>query len=429
VTKFRHPQAGAASLFAHGAYPLARTLDYLGDPGLFGPGSMTWPVVGDTGVFVGGIRTLLVQAAHPEVAAGVAQHSRYREDPLGRLTRTAAYVTATSFGAMPEVERAVAMVRGRHRPVAGRSDRGPAYDASDPALSAWVHNSLTDSFLTAYWAYGARPCLPADADRYVREQVRVGELLGADPLPDTAAALSAWVTGHPDLAPSPAAAQAIRFLRRPRFRPLSGLPTGCCCGLLQPPCPAGSGRSSACRPAWRPWGRPGRGDRAAMVAGIVIGLAPGPSPHRLFAAAGGAVPPAAARLPRRRRRAGPALTPGSAGSRTAAPAGSARPPQGRPRRSAAVSGQLHPPCVMPDRAPTGRQRGLAGTGERTAAIHALDALGRPWAGYGQCPWRGAVNVRALFLRVWPSSAGQYGWAIPEGADAGADERTGGGQAG
>jgi uncharacterized protein (DUF2236 family) len=211
--------ARAASLFSHGTYPLARTLDYPGDPGLFGPGSMTWPVVGDTAVFVGGIRALLVQAAHPEVAAGVAQHSRYREDPLGRLTRTAAYVTATSFGAMPEIERAVAVVRGRHRPVAGYSDRGLRYDASDPALSAWVHNSLTDSFLTAYRVYGTRPCCPADADRYVREQARVGELLDADPLPDTAGALSAWVAGHPDVAPSPACAEALRFLRRPPLPP------------------------------------------------------------------------------------------------------------------------------------------------------------------------------------------------------------------
>jgi uncharacterized protein (DUF2236 family) len=207
--------AGTASLFSHGAYPLARTLDYPGDPGLFGPESMTWAVAGDIAVFVGGIRALLVQAAHPEVAAGVAQHSRYREDPLGRLARTAAYVTATSFGAMPEVGRAVAVIRGRHRPVAGRSDRGLPYDASDPALSAWVHNSLADSFLTAYRFYGARPCPPADADRYVREQARVGELLGASPLPDTAAALSAWVASHPGLAPSPASAQAISFLRRP----------------------------------------------------------------------------------------------------------------------------------------------------------------------------------------------------------------------
>jgi uncharacterized protein (DUF2236 family) len=207
--------AGTGSLFSHGAYPLARTLDYRGDPGLFGPDSMTWPVVGDVAVFVGGIRALLVQAAHPEVAAGVAEHSRYREDPLGRLARTAAYVTATSFGAMPEVDHAVAVVRRRHRPVTGQSGRGQHYDAADPALAAWVHNSLTDSFLAAYRAYGARPCTAGDADRYVAEQRRVGALLDASPLPATAAELSAWIAGLPELAPSAAGREAIRFLRRP----------------------------------------------------------------------------------------------------------------------------------------------------------------------------------------------------------------------
>lgn len=207
--------AAAGGLFSHGDYPLARTLDYRGDPGLFGPGSVTWPVVGDTAVFVGGIRALLVQAAHPEVAAGVADHSRYRQDPLGRLTRTAAYVTATSFGAMPEVEQAVAVVRRRHRPVTGQSGRGQPYDAADPALAAWVHNSLTDSFLAAYRAYGARPCPVADADRYVAEQRRVGALLDADPLPETAGELAGWISGHPALAPSAAGREAIAFLRQP----------------------------------------------------------------------------------------------------------------------------------------------------------------------------------------------------------------------
>lgn len=121
---------GATSgLFSHGPYPLADTLGYRGDPGLFGPGSVTWAVVGDTAVFVGGIRALLLQAAHPEVAAGVAEHSRYREDPLGRLSRTAAYVTATSFSATPEVEWALDMVARRHRPVTGRSHRDRPYVA------------------------------------------------------------------------------------------------------------------------------------------------------------------------------------------------------------------------------------------------------------------------------------------------------------
>ncbi len=62
---------------------MEHTLDYAGDPGLFGPDSITWEVMGDVSGFIGGIRALLIQAAHPEVVAGVADHSRYREDPAG----------------------------------------------------------------------------------------------------------------------------------------------------------------------------------------------------------------------------------------------------------------------------------------------------------------------------------------------------------
>ncbi len=207
--------AATTRLFSHGPHPLAATLDHPGDPGLFGPDSMTWRVVGDTSVFVGGIRALIVQAAHPEVVAGVAEHSRYREDPLGRLGGTAAYVTATAFGAMPEVEWALDMVRRRHRPVRGRSHRDQPYDASYPDLAAWVHNCLTDSFLAAYRAYGSAPCSDDDADRYVAEQVRVGRLLGADPLPETGSGLSAWIESHPEIDASPGAREAIRFLSRP----------------------------------------------------------------------------------------------------------------------------------------------------------------------------------------------------------------------
>jgi uncharacterized protein (DUF2236 family) len=207
--------AATNDLFSHGPYPLADTLEYRGDPGLFGPRSMTWRVVGDTAVLVGGIRALLVQAAHPEVVAGVEQHSRYRQDPLGRLSRTSAYVTATSYGAIPEVERAVAIVRRAHRPVVGVSHRGEPYDASDPALASWVHNSMTDSFLKAFRSYGSRPCSEADADRFVAEQARVGALLGADQLPRTAKKLAAWITDHPALGTTPDTREAIRFLRNP----------------------------------------------------------------------------------------------------------------------------------------------------------------------------------------------------------------------
>jgi len=202
-------------LFAHAPYPLDATGLYRGDPGLFGPDSVTWLVVGDAAVFLGGIRALLIQAAHPEVVAGVFDHSRFREDPLGRLSRTSAYVTATSFGALPEVERAVRAVSQAHRPIAGLSHRGRAYSASAPALAAWVHNALTDSFLVAYQHFGEQRLTDEDADRFVREQAKVGELLRAAPLPMTARSLASWVNEQPDLASSPGMSDAVGFLRSP----------------------------------------------------------------------------------------------------------------------------------------------------------------------------------------------------------------------
>lgn len=211
-------------MFAHAPYPLDDTLEYVGDPGLLGPDSVSWRVLADVAAFAGGIRGLLIQAAHPEVVAGVGDHSRYRDDPFGRLSRTSAYVTATTFGAAPEVEHAVGQVKRIHRRVRGVSSRGVPYDAADPGFSAWVHNALTDSFLTANQTYGGFSLSEEDADRFVLEQTRIGALLGADPMPETAAELSSWVADHPDVSPSPEMREVVDFLTDP---PLSlGVKTG-----------------------------------------------------------------------------------------------------------------------------------------------------------------------------------------------------------
>jgi len=221
--------SATTSLFSHGPSPLENTLDYQGDQGLLGPESISWRVIGDTAAFVGGIRALLVQAAHPEVVAGVEQHSRYRTDPFGRLNRTSFYVTETTYGAHPEVEAAVTAVRSAHRPVRGESSRGEPYSAANPALAAWVHNVLTDSFLVAYQTFGPEPLSVSDADQFVTEQAAIGALLGASPLPLTASELSDWVSHHPALCASDDQANATSFLRNPPlplgvklgYRPLS----------------------------------------------------------------------------------------------------------------------------------------------------------------------------------------------------------------
>jgi len=206
--------ARVVDLFSHSERPLQNTEKYEGDPGLFGPGSISWEVLGDVSSFVGGIRALLIQAAHPEVAAGVADHSSYREDPLGRLSRTAYYVTSMTYGAMPETEEAISMVNFAHRRVSGVSERGRAYSASSPEYSAWVHNTLTNSFLEAFQVF-KRPVTEIEADQFVSEQALIGERMGADPLPKTAKELKEWVNSHPDLADSKALREAIEFLKNP----------------------------------------------------------------------------------------------------------------------------------------------------------------------------------------------------------------------
>ena len=211
--------AATTSLFSHGPQPLQNTLDHLGDPGLLGPESVSWRVIGDATAFVGGVRALLVQTAHPEVVAGVGDHSTYRDDPLGRLTRTSFYVTETTYGAMPEVERSAEIVRRVHRTVRGVSERGVPYAADDPAHAAWVHNALTDSFLVAYQRYGPQRLTEREADQFVREQTKVGALLGADPMPETAAELSAWIADHPELQRTEAQREAIKFLSSPPLPP------------------------------------------------------------------------------------------------------------------------------------------------------------------------------------------------------------------
>jgi uncharacterized protein (DUF2236 family) len=204
-----------AGLFAHADYPLVNSLDYPGDPGLFGPGSPSWEILGDVATFVGGIRALLVQAVHPEVVAGVADHSTYETDPLGRLSRTSSYVTATGFGAMPEVEHALQVVRRAHAPVTGESHRGRSYTASGPPFAAWVHNVLIDSFLSSYQVFGPSP-LPAErADEFVVEQTQLGAMMRASDLPNTQAGLADWIATHPDAQRSPGMSDTVRFLKNP----------------------------------------------------------------------------------------------------------------------------------------------------------------------------------------------------------------------
>jgi len=151
------------------------------DPGLFGPGSLTWRVHGDPLLWIAGLRALLRQAVHPAAIAGLLQHSDLRDDPWGRLRRTADYVGVVTFGSTEEVDRMGARVRGIHRKVRGiDSATSVAYRADDPHLLRWVHCCEVESFLTTYQrATGA--LTPLEIDRYYAEQAKAAAVVGLDP--------------------------------------------------------------------------------------------------------------------------------------------------------------------------------------------------------------------------------------------------------
>ncbi len=148
-----------------------------GDAGLFGPGTASWQLFGDAASIVGGIRSLMVQLTHPLAMAGVANHSRYLDEPLGRLQHTSAYFVLITFGSSAEAIGATRRVRMMHRKVVGTAPDGRAYDASSPDLLTWVSVTATSSFLRSDAAFGTDPLGQARRDDFVAEQSRVAALL------------------------------------------------------------------------------------------------------------------------------------------------------------------------------------------------------------------------------------------------------------
>ena len=139
---------------------------------LFSRESITWRVNQEPALLLGGGRALLMQLAHPSVAAGVAEHSDFRRRPLQRLVRTLELTLALTFGTREEAMAAARQINVVHQRIRGRD-----YSATDPRLLLWVHATLIDSALVTYAAF-VRPLERAQRERYYQEAKLVGGLLG-----------------------------------------------------------------------------------------------------------------------------------------------------------------------------------------------------------------------------------------------------------
>jgi uncharacterized protein (DUF2236 family) len=193
------------------------------DAGYFAEGSAVWTVHADVATLVAGVRALLMQALHPGAMAGVHDHSRYREDPFGRLAGTIRWVTVVSYGTTTQAEAASGWVRHIHERVTGEYDPGDGtmrpYSAADPDLLAWVHLAFADSFLKTHRLFGGDGGrVPGGEDAYVREWATAGELMGVANPPRSVAELDAQleaIRASGVLRGDERTREAVRFLRKP----------------------------------------------------------------------------------------------------------------------------------------------------------------------------------------------------------------------
>jgi uncharacterized protein (DUF2236 family) len=170
-------------------------------------------VHGDSSMFIGGIRALLLQSLHPLAMAAVAGHSGYRGDPWGRLQRTSYFLAVTTFGRVSDAQEAISRVRSIHEQVNGNAPDGRPYAASDPHLLTWVHIAEADSFLRAHSRFGSRPLDQAGRDGYVADLARIGAALGVPDPPRTEAELAARIAQYRhELGATAQAREAARFL-------------------------------------------------------------------------------------------------------------------------------------------------------------------------------------------------------------------------
>lgn len=197
----------------------------MADPraGILGPSSIGWRIGADLALFLGGGRAALLQLAHPFVAHAVDQHSRTRDDVVGRFQRTFRNVFAMVFGDLDDAFAAARRVHTIHTRIhgtlpaaAGSWPAGTPYHANDVDSLRWVHATLVDTTIRVRELIDG-PLPVAIKDAYMIELHRFGALFGipAQQLPASWSEHVAYVDSMIDshaLAVVPCAKEMAGFL-------------------------------------------------------------------------------------------------------------------------------------------------------------------------------------------------------------------------
>ena len=169
--------------------------DQAADHGLYGPGSLTWRIMGEPVMWVAGLRALYLQALHPRVMRGTWQNTSFVRpgEAWGRFVRTTEFVSVRTYGTTAQVDRAGRRVRKIHAALTGTDPDGSTFRLDEPELLMWVHcgeiGSYVDIARRSGMGLSAR-----DLDAFVDEQRRSAAVVGLDPdtVPASVAELEAY---------------------------------------------------------------------------------------------------------------------------------------------------------------------------------------------------------------------------------------------
>lgn len=158
--------------------------------GVFGPGSMMWEINKyPFAAMQGAGRALLLQIAHPWITNAIDEHSKTREDPVGRGNRTFTHVGRMVFGSLDQAIESAYQVYNLHTQIRGKlvagsmaSPAGSDYLANEVQAAVWVHATLWDTSAMMYEMF-VRPLTRDEKERYYQETRRFAWMFG---IPDEA---------------------------------------------------------------------------------------------------------------------------------------------------------------------------------------------------------------------------------------------------
>src|SRR2546429_591137 len=203
-------------------------------PGLYSDDSVTRRVNRENILLLGGGRALLMQLAHPKVAAAVDEHSDFRSQPIRRLRRTIRMTMAIVFG-----DRETALAAARSVNQAHGRVRGEGYRALDPDLLRWVHATLVDSALVTYETF-VKPLAASEREDFYQESKLLGEILGIprEQFPAAHRDFNDYLAAMTSVGPvrvGPGAMDLARLVTRPRLRLVPGRQARLAAALPVPP--------------------------------------------------------------------------------------------------------------------------------------------------------------------------------------------------